>query len=545
MSVDQIPKKCEHSKRVKHYFFDYCDNTSIHAMKYFAQKRTTTEKFYWIVVITSAMMVLGYFIYVLAIKYLTMPVIVTFSTKETPVFEVPFPTITICSKAKIDGEHFNYTDIMLKTRTNVTLTKKEQDLSNYAAWICEDEIGKKSFRDKYYKTQISEDIYEFLSKSRRTFMHYCYLMGSDMKCQDYFTPILTDEGVCYSFNFLNHSQVFRDDVVLRKDFFQNNWNSTWHIEKGYKDAIGNDYPIRAFLTGPSKSLSIIMYAKKSSKDQLCSSDDSGGYLVSIDIPGKFPRMAETVMTIGSNINVLGAIQPEVFTTSEAIKGYSPEQRDCYFQDEKYLRFFKIYTQSNCQLECFTNYTLQFCNCSAFYMPMLNGTPVCGISMYECMEDAEFDSLFVEIFSKKSSVPERFQHSCDCMPLCYDINYNLEISQNHWKDNKISRIKGKDYNKSLTFSERFFIPPFYLEEDEEVEFASLTLFMKRNHLETKQRNEVYGFIDFLSGFGGLLGLFTGFSLLSLMEIVYFLSVRVFGNYRQHGNWHGENVEQNPA
>lgn len=109
-------------------------------------------------------MVLGYFIYMLAIKYLTMPVIVTFSTKETPVFEVPFPTITICSKAKIDGEHFNYTDIMLKTRTNVTLTKKEQDLSNYAAWICEDEIGKKSFRDKYYKTQISEDIYEFLSK---------------------------------------------------------------------------------------------------------------------------------------------------------------------------------------------------------------------------------------------------------------------------------------------------------------------------------------------------------------------------------------------
>lgn len=78
--------------------------------------------------------------------------------------------------------------------------------------------------------------------------------------------------------------------------------------------------------------------------------------------------------------------------------------------------------------------------------VLNGTPVCGISMYECMEDAEFDSLFVEIFSRKSSVPERFQHSCDCMPLCYDINYNLEISQNHWKDNKISRIKGKDYNK---------------------------------------------------------------------------------------------------
>lgn len=36
--------------------------------------------------------------------------------------------------------------------------------------------------------------------------------------------------------------------------------------------------------------------------------------------------------------------------------------------EKPLIYFKVYTQSNCILECLTNATLKKCGCVSFYMP---------------------------------------------------------------------------------------------------------------------------------------------------------------------------------
>jgi amiloride-sensitive sodium channel len=68
-------------------------------------------------------------------------------------------------------------------------------------------------------------------------------------------------------------------------------------------------------------------------------------------------------------------------------------------------------------------------------------------------------------------------------------------------------------------------------------SSLTIFFKSNSFIRSQRHELYGPTDFLANFGGLLGLFTGFSVLSLMEILYFLSVRMICNTRLYGYWAG--------
>lgn len=44
--------------------------------------------------------------------------------------------------------------------------------------------------------------------------------------------------------------------------------------------------------------------------------------------------------------------------------------------------------------------------------------------------------------------------------------------------------------------------------------------------TSKRSELYGPTDFLANCGGLLGLFMGVSLLSIVEIVYYLTIRLF-------------------
>ncbi len=50
-------------------------------------------------------------------------------------------------------------------------------------------------------------------------------------------------------------------------------------------------------------------------------------------------------------------------------GYNQiSRRQCYFDGERQLKFFQIYTKANCKLECLTNMTLRYCRCSAFFMP---------------------------------------------------------------------------------------------------------------------------------------------------------------------------------
>jgi len=66
--------------------------------------------------------------------------------------------------------------------------------------------------------------------------------------------------------------------------------------------------------------------------------------------------------------VLISIRPKIITTSDGLKHYEPNRRQCYFQKEKELRYFNIYSQSNCELECLANFTLTKCGCVKFSMP---------------------------------------------------------------------------------------------------------------------------------------------------------------------------------
>lgn len=58
--------------------------------------------------------------------------------------------------------------------------------------------------------------------------------------------------------------------------------------------------------------------------------------------------------------------------------------------------------------------------------------------------------------------------------------------------------------------------------------------------TSERHELYGYVDFFSNTGGLLGLFIGFSVTSAIEILYFLTLRIICNTKKYGKrvWSGD-------
>lgn len=65
-------------------------------------------------------------------------------------------------------------------------------------------------------------------------------------------------------------------------------------------------------------------------------------------------------------------------------------------------------------------------------------------------------------------------------------------------------------------------------------ARLSVFFKENQFITSKRSELYGLTDFLANCGGLMGLLMGASFLSVVELIYFFSLRLCCNLRTRMN-----------
>lgn len=61
-----------------------------------------------------------------------------------------------------------------------------------------------------------------------------------------------------------------------------------------------------------------------------------------------------------------------------------------------------------------------------------------------------------------------------------------------------------------------------------------IYYEQNFFRSNTKEELIGFTEFLSNTGGLLGLFLGFSVVSLIEIFYFLTLRPYCNQKQQND-----------
>ncbi|XP_044258537.1 pickpocket protein 28-like [Tribolium madens] len=369
----------------------------------------------------------------------------------------------------------------------------------------------------------SDDFFTVIDKIKPKFqIQDCVYMKFDTECNESFVPIVTEDGICYTFNMLHRDIIFRDNVQFFDNYHVPPFNTTdWHLENGYIPNAGlSPYPLRAYLSGVLWGLSFKIVTPKQDLDYACK-NSLQGYKVLLHTPMTIPRPNQKYFRIPLDQSVVGAVQPVMITTSETIKAYNPQRRKCYFAAERKLQFFQDYSASNCKLECLANWTSDLCDCVNFFMPRDNETEICGIGSLECMSMAESLMHMVDLSIKieKPSDKGVKNFDCDCLPICSDLTYEVETSQTNW-----------EWDKWLKAHRN-------LPRINNSHFSALTLFFKSDNFITSERNELYGPTDFLANFGGLLGLFTGFSVLSLMEILYFLSVRIFCNIRLHGQWFG--------
>ncbi|RZC35753.1 sodium channel protein Nach-like, partial [Asbolus verrucosus] len=162
-------------------------------------------------------------------------------------------------------------------------------------------------------------------------------------------------------------------------------------------------------------------------------------------------------------------------TTEDTKQLSIRQRHCVFAKEIELKTDNIYTYTACTRQCRMDNAMRLCKCVPHFYPQIENYHHCNLKqLKDCIEE-NLESI------------KNVNH-CSCQLGCSNTVYEAE------KLNEVSETT-----------------------DLEARFVSWPMVRYK-------REVLFGWVDLLVSFGGIAGLFLGFSLLSGVEILYYFTIR---------------------
>lgn len=133
-----------------------------------------------------------------------------------------------------------------------------------------------------------------------------------------------------------------------------------------------------------------------------------------------------------------SVRPRVVLASDNIKtAYTAKQRRCYFNSEKKLRYFRIYSKRNCEIECLANITVAKCGCTPFWLPRDEKDschPICGLNKYSCMTKTSYyflnleiaEASFASVLPSSTKDGSKAHFGCNCMAACKTIMYEADV-----------------------------------------------------------------------------------------------------------------------
>ncbi|XP_073943360.1 pickpocket protein 28-like [Choristoneura fumiferana] len=498
-------------------FLDFAKNTTLHGLRYITEVGlSVVEKIFWAITFLISLGLCLWLIEKVWYKWQYSPVIVSFNERMISVNEIPFPSVTICpqwkcmlSKYKYEEQYKKFIPRYGKTIIN-NENEEEKQMLEYALLICD--VKNKYLLDRNVSDEflvshirgISPEVYDVFVK--------CKWRGKLQYCHHLFKEVLTHEGLCFNFNSLSFEDMFKNESIQQEYQYLSATYQTknWNFNTGYTKLNGSVYPLRGQMNGANPDLEFTLLEEPGDSDEQCNSL-SNGFKIYVQHPADMPQSSlYYYAAIPGQVTSL-ALKFSILNTSSSLQNYDHDQRQCYFTWDRPLDYFKIYTPSNCWLECLSKFTYKRCSCVWFHMPHKNSSELCTAQKRACVTKAH-DEL------ASGSADEEMGETCNCLPSCTSVQYDAEILKTTFDFKKDFIANKRSYNKSKGTQDFRFLDKY--------NFSKVEMYFKEPRFVSMRRSELFGLTDFLANCGGLLGLFLGFSFLSLIEIFYFCTLRLW-------------------
>lgn len=178
----------------------YLLNSTLHGLRYVGQTTiSTAERCFFAASFALVVVLAGYFITNVYVKWRASPLIISMSAAATPITEFPFPAVTFCNMNQARR------DVVARFKrgsNDALLMRSMCGTSRMAATVLE-QASDTSWR--YFQ--------EFLRKVSRPcgdMLVSCKFGTRPYACAELFDTVLTDEGVCCIFNGVHKRFLLRN-----------------------------------------------------------------------------------------------------------------------------------------------------------------------------------------------------------------------------------------------------------------------------------------------------------------------------------------------
>ncbi|CAL8113040.1 unnamed protein product [Orchesella dallaii] len=509
----------------KNRFTCFCKSTSMHGLQYIGDEGMHIgERILWVVAFLISLVAALWLIKSVFIKYYDSPVVVTFQPSEMFVGDLPFAAVTICNMNRVLRSKANeYIRIAKGADKDEKVQKARQDVY-YLDHVCS--VSNKPFSKMFnysmkrgtvdpelltkvnLKKEDEEvvDVRRFLRKASQSceqMIQLCIWEGDIRNCKELFRPIETNFGKCCVFNMLPHSllHTFTNDSRDSKELL-GSWSS-WKDKLTAQNYFRSDdeqtpapYPKRQNRAGKASGLMFLL--DPALNEYFCTSSDSTGFKLSVHFSADVPHVTDFGLAIRPNYEHFVSVTPDVIKADDVIRSYAINKRNCYFEGEFPLKYYSVYSASNCLDECVANKTYEQCSCVRYYMPRDDSREICRPGNITCADDVK-KSLF------KSGVKQMCQQ---CLPTCTEIKYSASSTMAPLQ--RLDLWVDDESNKPAPWAKS--------------NISIVHVYFGQDSTYPKVRGQMYGITDLIANTGGLLGLCMGFSMLSLVEVIYLCTIR---------------------
>ncbi|EDW76260.1 uncharacterized protein Dwil_GK15363 [Drosophila willistoni] len=475
--------------------------TTIHGLdRLLATRASRWERFIWLCTFVCAFLGAVYVCLILSQRYNEGHFQTVVDSTRYPVYRIPFPVITICNNNRLNWQRL--AEAKQKFLPNVT------DTSQLA--LFETIMG--SYDDAYFahfksferlRNQPTELlnyvnfslVVEFMSWRCDELLTNCNWRHHGYDCCEIFSRRRSKNGLCWAFNSLETAEGRRMQLL----------DPLW--------------PWRTGSAGPMSALTVRVLLQT---DKFWpGSRTERGISVMVTEPYVWHN---NPYKVPANTDTALEIEPVIYFYDNDTRGVRSNQRQCVFDDEHNSEDFKslqgyIYMIENCQSECHQEYLVRYCNCTVDLLFPPGQYRSCRSQDLLCLAENNDHLKYSHQPGEETFVRNNYEGMvCKCFRNCYSLNYINDV--------RPSFLPPDVYGNSS-----------YVDLD--VHYRFETIMVYRTSL-------VFGWVDLMVSFGGIAGLFLGCSLISGMELAYFIFIEVpaFGLEGIRQRWQSRHQRTTP-